>query len=137
MTLGIGNQPVANHYGNPGIYHGGLPTQELGGTQKRRVYGPGELTHPSDEFATSLNSALERFSHEQLLAEPAASTISNTAQPVMSQAITRQSLPQAERSNALNEIHSIASQAGFVGLTDSDIQRAYQQGASLLVDRHA
>ena len=37
----------------------------------------------------------------------------------------------------IEEIKSIASQAGYVGLTDSDIQRAYLYGESLMTDYSA
>ncbi len=36
-----------------------------------------------------------------------------------------------------NEINTIAQQVGYVGLTESDIQRALISGESLLTDHHA
>jgi len=41
--------------------------------------------------------------------------------------------PQQWR-NTVQEVREIASQAGFIGLTERDIQRAYVYGESLLAD---
>jgi hypothetical protein len=38
---------------------------------------------------------------------------------------------------AMNEVRAIAEQAGFVGITDRDIRRAYVMGESLLADYRA
>ncbi len=40
--------------------------------------------------------------------------------------------PQWQRT--VNDIQTIAAKAGFVGVTEQDIRRAYQQGESLLAD---
>ncbi|WP_303672573.1 hypothetical protein [Vampirovibrio chlorellavorus] len=40
--------------------------------------------------------------------------------------------PQWQRT--VNDIQNIAAKAGFVGVTEQDIRRAYQQGESLLAD---
>jgi hypothetical protein len=37
-------------------------------------------------------------------------------------------------SSKVQEIQGIAEQAGFVGVTEQDIRRAYSQGTSLLAD---
>lgn len=51
-----------------------------------------------------------------------------TSAPIQSQPVS----PQWQRK--VNEIQNIATKAGFVGVTEQDIRRAYQQGESLLAD---
>jgi hypothetical protein len=139
MTYGIGAQDPSlyNQFvANPAA--GGLSTLGNSPSRRSRVYAPNELIQPStDSSSTSeaSNAALARFS----AASAIASTLNGTNHVASAKApMDRAPQPtQTSRSAALDEIHRIAQKAGFVGLSDNDIQRAYQQGASLLVDRRA
>lgn len=86
----------------------------------------------------ALRSAQAR---QALQPRPQAPTLPQTEEafnPALRQPVAAKPVAVARRIPLpYQEIQSIASQAGFVGLSDNDIERAYLLKQSLLVDTHA
>jgi hypothetical protein len=73
--------------------------------------------------ASKPQAPASEFSTSRIEIETPEAPAVNQSQPIS---------PQWQRK--VNDIQTIAAKAGFVGVTEQDIRRAYQQGESLLAD---
>jgi hypothetical protein len=121
---------VPTNFGNQGF---------ISGRKRLQQQAPTAKSADTPTYSNRKNQALVTTGNDSIANEAGSSSASSEAIPTQRTASPITPSPQRTNPNTLayQEIQDIAEKAGYVGVSQRDIDRAYRLNKSLLVDYRA